>query len=191
MAEQLAAEAFAKVNLGLVVKSRGSDGYHPVVSLAQSVSWFENLTLSRSDDDQFTADGMDSDSDNLAWRAVEAVRSLSSAGGPVALTLHKEIAAAAGLGGGSADAACALGLAAELWGVAMAEVAGPALELGADVPFCLTGGLALMEGRGEKVTLQPAVGSFAMARGVPPGELSTPAVSFRSWCQSGPSRTNT
>jgi 4-diphosphocytidyl-2-C-methyl-D-erythritol kinase len=184
MAEQVVAEAFAKVNLGLMVKGRGPDGYHPLASLAQSVSWADRLTLSRADDDEFTAVGMDAETENLAWRALEAVRALSSSGGPAALTLHKEIAVAAGLGGGSADAAAVFGLAAEVFGVADEDLAGPAQQLGADVPFCLTGGLALLAGRGEKVTPQPAAGSFAMAIVVPPVELSTPAV-YQQWDEMG------
>ncbi|MGI9647786.1 MAG: 4-(cytidine 5'-diphospho)-2-C-methyl-D-erythritol kinase, partial [Acidimicrobiia bacterium] len=140
----------------------------------------DGLRLRHSEEDEFTAEGMEADSGNLAWRAVEAARSLALSGGPVGLTLSKEIPVAAGLGGGSADAAAALGLAAELWGVATEALAGPALELGADLPFCLTGGLAMLEGRGERVTAQPAAGSFALAIVVPPLELSTPSV-YRQW----------
>lgn len=184
MAEQIAADAYAKVNLGLVVGSRGADGYHPLVSLAQSVSWADHLTLSRAAKDEFSAVGMDAEPNNLAWRAVLAVRAVTSATGPVALSLEKDIAAAAGLGGGSADAAASLGLAAELYGLAREGLPGPALELGADVPFCLTGGLALLEGRGEKITAQPAAGSFALAIVVPPVELSTPAI-YQQWDEMG------
>jgi len=184
MAEHLAAEAFAKVNLGLVVGARGSDGYHPLVSLAQSVSWADHLTLNHGDEDAFTAGGMDADDSNLAWQAVVAARAIASSAGRVVLNLEKSIPAAAGLGGGSADAAAALSLAAELLGVAPDDLAVAALELGADVPFCLSGGLAVLEGRGEKVSARPAAGSFALAIVVPPFELSTPAV-YERWDEMG------
>jgi len=184
MAEHLAAEAFAKVNLGLVVDSRGSDGYHPLVSLAQSVSWADHLTLSHGDQDAFTAGGMDADDNNLAWQAVMAARAVASSAGRVVLNLEKSIPAAAGLGGGSADAAATLGLTAELLGVAPGDLPVLALELGADVPFCLAGGLAVLEGRGEKVSARPAAGTFALAIVVPPVELSTPAV-YSRWDEMG------
>ena len=114
MADRMSAEAFAKVNLGLVVSSLGSDGFHPLTSLAQSVSWSDGLTLTRSEDDDFTVEGMDASEENLAWRAVQAVRSEAGSRWPITLRLDKRIAVAAGLGGGSADAAAAMGLASRL-----------------------------------------------------------------------------
>jgi len=184
MAEQQAAEAFAKVNLGLVVSSRGSDGYHPLTSLAQSVSWADRLALEPSDDDEFTAEGMESSHDNLVWRAVEAIRTEVGSTQPIAVHLEKSIAVAAGLGGGSADAAAGLALAAELFGVPADRLGELALELGADVPFCLSGGLALLEGRGDRVSPRPMVGGYALAIVVPDLELSTPAV-YRQWDEMG------
>lgn len=184
MAERQAAEAFAKVNLGLVVSSRGSDGYHPLISLAQSVSWADRLELGFSDEDGFTAAGIEASEDNLAWRAVEAIRAETGARRPVSLHLDKRIAAAAGLGGGSADAAAGLALAAGLAGVPSDRMGELALGLGSDVPFCLEGGLALLEGRGERVSPRPMVDGYALAIVVPDIELSTPAV-YRHWDEMG------
>ncbi len=184
MVDQLAAEAFAKVNLGLVVSGLGSDGFHPLISLAQSISWSDGLTLAGSEDDAFSAEGMEGSDDNLAWRALQAVRSEAGSRRSVAMSLDKRIAVAAGLGGGSADAAAALGLAAHLYGLPVDRLPALGLELGADIPFCLTGGLAVLEGRGERVTQQPMVGGYALGIVVPGFELSTPDV-YRRWDQLG------
>jgi len=184
MAEGKAAQAFAKINLGLIVSSPGRDGYHPLVSLVQSVSWADHLELTTADEDAFTVAGMDGSDDNLAWRAVEAVRSEIGSRRPLALHLRKQIAVAAGVGGGSADAATGLVLAADLLGLPRDRLAELALGLGADVPFCLQGGLAILEGRGERIRPQPAVAGYALGIVVPGLELATPAV-YRQWDEMG------
>ena len=178
MAERRAAEAFAKVNLSLVVASADRDGYHPLVSLAQSVSWADYLELGGSEDeDEFASVHMEGKAeDNLAWRAAVAVREAVGSHRGLSVSLTKNIPVAAGLGGGSADAAAALGLAAGYFGVALGGVAELAVGLGADVPFCLQGGLAIMEGRGERLTPQPALAGYALAIAVPPVELLTAEV---------------
>lgn len=181
---ELAAEAFAKVNFGLTVSSRGSDGYHPVVSLVQSVSWSDRIELVQAGEDRLVVEGMHRSEDNLAWRALQAVRSAAGSAAPMSLTLKKSIAVAAGLGGGSADAAATLALAAGVCGVAADQLPGLALQLGADVPFCLTGGLALLEGRGERVGALPPSEPFAIGIVVPDVELSTASV-YRQWDQMG------
>jgi 4-diphosphocytidyl-2-C-methyl-D-erythritol kinase len=184
MTSRLTAEAFAKVNLGLVVGGLGPDGFHPLISLAQSISWSDGLTLVGHEDDAFHVDGMEASDDNLAWRAVEAVRSEAGSSQPVAVRLAKRIAVAAGLGGGSADAAAALGLAARHYGVPADRLPALGLDLGADVPFCLSGGLAILEGRGEQVSPHPMVGGYALGIVVPDFELSTPEV-YRRWDEIG------
>lgn len=180
MAERRGAEAFAKVNLGLVVSARDGDGYHPLVSLVQSVSWTDHLELGGSDDgDSFSAEGMKTTEDNLAWKAAVAVREVAGSSSRLDVSLGKNIPIAAGLGGGSADAAAVLGLAAEHFGVAHGALHELALELGADVPFCLGGGLAVMEGRGERLSRQAVVDGYALAVVVPPVELATSDVYAR------------
>jgi len=174
------ARAAAKVNLGLRVRSARTDGYHPLVSLGQSVDWFDEIGLERheSDDIEVTGGAAPADESNLAWRAVEALRR-----GPkptVRLTLDKRIPIAAGLGGGSADAAASLALAAELLGRTDEEARREAVELGADVPFCFLGGSAWMEGAGERLTTIETLSGFWMALAVPDFELSTPSV-YRRW----------
>ena len=181
MPEPLKGIANAKVNFGLVVKGRDESGYHPVISLVQSISWWDELSLAASDADEFQAEGMEATEDNLAWRAVNVVRAAAGGGRRITLLLGKHLPLAAGLGGGSADAAAGLGMAARFFGVADELLPALAADLGSDVPFCLSGGLALMEGRGEQLAPQdgPAT-DYALGIVVPPLELSTVDV-YAEW----------
>ncbi|MEE8492361.1 MAG: hypothetical protein V3S60_12020 [Acidimicrobiia bacterium] len=181
MAETLHGKANAKVNLGLMVRSRGADGFHSIFSVVQSISWSDELWLAASDDDDFRVEGMTPQEDNLAWLAVKAVREAVESSQPIALRLEKQVPIAAGLGGGSADAAAGLGMAARFFGFPQESLSDLAGELGADVPFCLTGGLAQIEGRGEQVTPQdPLAEDYALAIVVPPVELPTADV-YAEW----------
>ncbi|MBT8202905.1 MAG: 4-(cytidine 5'-diphospho)-2-C-methyl-D-erythritol kinase, partial [Acidimicrobiia bacterium] len=92
MAEGWAADAYAKLNLGLVVGDRAADGYHPLTSLAQSISWADRVELAPAEADAFSAEGMESTEDNLAWRALIAVRSEATRRRAVKLHLDKRIA---------------------------------------------------------------------------------------------------
>jgi 4-diphosphocytidyl-2-C-methyl-D-erythritol kinase len=171
------AEAFAKVNLSLRLRARDASGYHPLRSLVQSVDWADRLTLEGAESDSFVVTGLPAPADeaNLAWRALEAVRAAAPRRAAVALALEKRIPISAGLGGGSADAAATLALAAGRFGLSAAERAALAPGLGADVPFCLAGGTAWMEGHGERVTSLPPPAGFWLAVVVPPFEISTGA----------------
>jgi len=177
--------AFAKVNLSLRVRTPRPDGMHPVQSLVQSVDWADEMSLEVVEgDDEFVLRGADleADQDNLAWRAVAAMRADSPRA--IHLELDKSIAVAAGLGGGSADAALGLALGAEVFGQTPEEAAAVAADLGADVPFCLAGGSALLEGIGDEVTRLESADDFAIAIVVPPFELATPSV-YRRWDELG------
>lgn len=169
------AEAFAKVNLSLRVRARDASGRHPVRSLGQSIDWWDRLALEPASADTFTVTGLPApvDESNLAWRAMEAARAAATRPGPAALSLEKNIPLAAGLGGGSADAAVALVLAGARFGVEPADRDRLAPGLGADVPFCLLGGTAWMEGYGERLTPLPPLSGFWLAVAVPPFEIST------------------
>ena len=177
--------AFAKVNLSLRVQAPRSDGMHPIWSLAQSVDWADEMSLEVVEgEDEFVLRGSDltADQDNLAWRAVAAMRAgLLPA---IRLELDKSIAVAAGLGGGSADAAIGLALGAEIFGRSPDAAVAAAADLGADVPFCLAGGTAILEGIGDEVTSLPPADDFAIAIVVPPFEMSTPSV-YRHWDELG------
>lgn len=173
---------FAKVNLTLQVRARDASGYHPLRSLVQSIGWSDRITLEPAEDeDDFTVDGpLEAEPSNLAWRAADAVRRHAGVRRPMRLHLEKQIAVAAGLGGGSADAAAALVAAGDRFRVPMADLEAIAPDLGSDVPFCLRGGAAWMEGRGERVTPERLRSDWALAVAVPPFELATASV-YRRW----------
>jgi 4-diphosphocytidyl-2-C-methyl-D-erythritol kinase len=100
------------------------------------------------------------------------------------LRLTKRIPAGAGLGGGSADAAASLGLAARRFGLDDEDVAGIAEAIGADVPFSFVGGTCRVEGRGERLTRLEALRGFSLAIVVPPFAMATPDV-YREWDRLG------
>lgn len=169
--------AFAKLNLGLVVGRRGVDGYHPIRSLSQTVSWADELAVGPAAEDGLEVSGdAPADESNLAWQALVALRRHTGAAAPASLELRKSIPTAAGLGGGSADAAAVLGLS----GLDSETLSSLAQLLAADVPFALVGGSAIVEGRGEQVTPVTALAGFAVAVVVPPVELETATV-YAAW----------
>jgi 4-diphosphocytidyl-2-C-methyl-D-erythritol kinase len=174
--------AYAKVNLSLHVGA-GPGPRHPVSGLFQSIGWADRLSLETAEEDVIAGeDGRPviAGTDNLAWQAAVAVRDVAETELAMALTLGKEIPAAAGLGGGSADAAAALALAGRRYGVGPHMRATLAASLGSDVPFCLAGGLAHVSGTGEVIEPLDPAGGYALALVVPPAEVSTAAV-YAAW----------
>ena len=143
--------AYAKVNLSLEVLGRREDGYHELVSVFQTVSLYDELSLEPWDSLTLACEvpSLGGD-DNLVLRAAR----LLGRGGR--FQLRKGIPVAGGMGGGSSDAALALRLLDAVYGLRLAaeELHAAAGALGSDVPFFLTGGTALVQGRGERVTSQ-------------------------------------
>ena len=156
--------AHAKVNLALAVTGRRTDGYHTLRSVFLRVALHDQLSVtvgSGGTSDELEVEGdLLVGEDNLVLRAASALRGRLGPGlPPLAFHLRKRVPAAAGLGGGSADAAAAIELALAAWGVSMdrADRLAVALGLGADVPFFAAGHpAALVEGIGELVTPLPA-----------------------------------
>lgn len=174
--------ANGKVNLSLVVGTAGEDGYHPIRSLAMSIDMADRLGLAISDEDEFHCSdpGLDHEH-NLAWLALTEYRRRALTHRPVSLRLEKRLPVAAGLGGGSADAAGALILAKEYFSAEIGAEEQIAADLGSDIVFCLEGGFAMLEGRGNDVKpIEPMPTDFALALVTPPFELSTGAV-YRQW----------
>jgi len=174
--------ANAKVNLSLTVSAVGDDGYHPIRSLAISVDSSDRLTVELSDEDSFECSDEElNNENNLAWRAFTAYRKTSLTHRPVSMRLDKRLPVAAGLGGGSADAAAALILAKEYFSAELGVEDSIAAELGSDIAFCLRGGLAMLEGRGNDVKpIDPLPTDFVLAIVTPPIQLSTGQV-YRQW----------
>jgi 4-diphosphocytidyl-2-C-methyl-D-erythritol kinase len=149
----------AKINLTLRVGPARSDGFHDVRTLMQSVALADTLTVTARRGPFVLSGGgpgVPADETNLVWRAAASLwRALGQPGGPrdAHVKLAKQIPAAAGLGGGSADAAAALVALNTIWGGrrSPSDLARLGAELGADVPFFLQGGTALGTGRGDEV----------------------------------------
>jgi len=161
----------AKINLQLAVGPVRADGYHPLVTVFHAVSLFDEVTVRHADGMALTVTGEDAaavpaDRSNLAWRAARALAKAAAVRtGAVRIEIRKRIPVAAGLAGGSADAAATLVACNELWqaGLSSLELAELAADLGSDVPFALVGGTAVGRGRGEQVTPALAAGSYHWA----------------------------
>ena len=148
-------EAPAKVNLTLEVLGNREDGYHEIASVMQAISLFDTLTFRPSDEIKVLAEIEDlGTQDNLVYRAAMLLRETSGVSAGAELHLDKQIPLAAGLGGGSSDAAATLLGLDRLWGLELGEgeLKDLAARLGSDVPFFVTGGTALVGGRGERVS---------------------------------------
>ena len=151
----LEASAYAKINLSLDVLAHREDGFHELRSIMQTVSTCDTIHFSLQ-----AGCGRDTGQENdysLIDRALDAVASMRPSARSVAYQIEKRIPSAAGLGGGSSDCAVALRSAAYLLGadVSDQELLDLSAGLGSDVPFFLTGGTALVEGRGERITSLP------------------------------------
>lgn len=177
---KLAAEAFAKVNLSLVVLGKRRDGYHELDTIFQAVGLSDRLTFEESD--LLTLDVDDptipSGAQNLVLRAARALAEEAGIRPRAAITLEKRIPSGGGLGGGSSDAAVTLlGLAA-LWKL---DVSPDLLSrlggaLGSDVPFFLHGGTARGLGRGERIVPLADQPPRAVVLVMPPFPVPTPDV---------------
>jgi 4-diphosphocytidyl-2-C-methyl-D-erythritol kinase len=158
---RLIALAPAKLNLCLFVGAPRVDGLHPLVSIVQPLSLADELTLEPAAADEVVCAGVEGE--NLAARALAAYRATGWDGPPVRVTIGKRIPIAAGLGGGSADAAAALRLAAHAAGrPGDPRLAAVAPGLGADVPAQIEPRRALMTGAGERVEPLPEPQPFGV-----------------------------
>ncbi len=154
-------QSYAKINLTLDVLGRRSDGYHELATVMQTVDLYDTICLVATDEERVSISCNQPElcnDGNLVVRAAQAIRERLGLKQGVLIELHKRIPVAAGLGGGSGNAAAVL-LALQQWWhlpVDANELWSIATTLGSDVPFFLKGGLALCEGRGEKITpLEP------------------------------------
>jgi 4-diphosphocytidyl-2-C-methyl-D-erythritol kinase len=164
-------DAFAKLTLSLHITGTRADGYHELDATMVSITEpHDSLVIRRAETTSLTvtgpfAAGVPADATNLAWRAADAC------GAHVAIELHKGIPSGAGLGGGSADAAAVL--------TALGGDAEAAAELGADVPFCMRGGFALVRGIGDQLQ-RGEYPLLAVVVATPPFSCSTAEV-YRAW----------
>ena len=143
--------AYAKLNLTLGVRCKRADGYHELDMLMQTIDLCDTVTVTRASDIIVTASGMLLPTNNTLRKAAAYYQALTGRGAHIHVT--KRIPAEAGMGGGSADAAAVLRAMDRLYGEVDRETLREiALKVGADVPFCLEGGLCRAEGVGEILT---------------------------------------
>lgn len=160
--------AKAKINLTLDVLHKRADGYHEVEMVMQSLDLSDSIDLSvRSDAAiclQVAGAELAADHSNLAYRAAELLQRECAVGLGADIVLAKKIPMAAGLAGGSADAAAVLWGLNRLWKLNLpeAELERLGAQIGSDVPFCLRGGTVLARGRGEQLSDLPAMPECAV-----------------------------
>lgn len=173
----------AKINLHLAVGPLGDDGFHELRTIFHAIDLYDEVRALPAERLELGIAGADSpslplDERNLAWQAAQLLASHTHRAPAVRLELTKAIPIAAGLAGGSADAAATLVACDLLWGTRLSrdELLHLAAQLGSDVAFSLTGGTALGTGRGEQLSPVLATGTYVWVLAVAAGELSTPAV---------------
>jgi 4-diphosphocytidyl-2-C-methyl-D-erythritol kinase len=177
------ARAPAKVNVHLAVGPSRPDGFHELHTVYLAVSLFDTVTAAPGSGLALTVSGVDSDvvptdRANLVWRAAQLLAQHAGVPADAVLHIDKSIPAAAGLAGGSADAAAALVALDALWGTRAGreDLLALAARLGSDVPFSLVGGVALGSGRGEQLSPVLAGTPTHWVLGIAGEGLSTPAV---------------
>lgn len=186
VAEAIRVRVAGKINLALRSSTRRADGYHSLATVFQAVSIYDEVEARWAPPGTFSvrvigdqAARVPTDDSNLAVRAARLLRDLVATE-PVGaeLVIRKSIPVAGGMAGGSADAAGALLACAVLWDldVSPEELGELGARLGADVPFCLTGGTALGTGRGDRLAPVLSRGTYHWVLAFSEGELSTPEV---------------
>ena len=162
MIDKTTQRAYAKINIGLDVLRRRADGYHEVKMIMQTVDIYDELVLERRKEPgielRMDNSELPSGGDNLICRAADLLFREKKITEGVNISLTKRIPIAAGMAGGSADAAAALRGLNELFdmGYSLKELQALGVGLGADIPYCLAGGTMLSEGIGEILTPLPA-----------------------------------
>ncbi|MDR7522029.1 MAG: 4-(cytidine 5'-diphospho)-2-C-methyl-D-erythritol kinase [Armatimonadota bacterium] len=160
--KELRLNAYAKVNLGLNVLERREDGFHEVETILHTIALHDEITLREAGEGvRVVADTAEvpTGPDSPIYRAAALLREEHRITQPVEIEVRKRIPIAAGLGGGSADAAVTLMGLAQMWKLRLdgRELAALAGRIGSDVPFFLGGGAAVARGRGERVQPLPAL----------------------------------
>lgn len=181
--DRVTRRAHAKINLSLDVLGKREDGYHLVRMVMQSIGLSDELSFSVAENNthsgrvELTCDrpGLDLGESNLIVRAVRVMQRDFSLTDDLQIELKKRIPVAAGMAGGSTDAAAAFLALRQMFvpEVSDEQLQALALPLGADIPYCITGGTQLSEGIGEKLTPLPAAPRCALVIVKPPEGVST------------------
>lgn len=176
-------KAHAKINLMLNVLGSRPDGYHEIETIMQTLDLYDIVAIAVSPNIEIEVVGADlpDGSENLAYQAADILRNYVGYSGGVKIKLIKRIPLAAGLAGGSADAAAVLRGLNKFWGLGLElkELAVLGARIGSDVPFCVQNGTALVRGRGEIVSLLPDLPSLGVVLVKPSFGVSTADIYHR------------
>lgn len=159
--KEISVKALAKINLGLDVVRRREDGYHEVRMIMQTIHLFDRLEISKNTSGQITMETnlafLPTNENNLVCKAAKLLTDEFGIKDGVHVWLHKHIPVAAGMAGGSTDAAAVLYGMNRIFdlGLSKEELMERGVKIGADVPYCVMRGTALAEGIGEKLTKLP------------------------------------
>lgn len=177
--EQLHLKAMAKINLGLDVVRRLENGYHEVRMIMQTVDLYDELIFTKTEDAgiRITTENAEipTDESNLIYKTAKLLMEKHPVSGGVEIELRKNIPVAAGMAGGSTDAAATFTGLNKLFdmGFSQEELREMAVCIGADVPYCIMGGTALSEGIGEILTPLPAAPECYLVIAKPDLNVST------------------
>ncbi|GFO86347.1 MULTISPECIES: 4-(cytidine 5'-diphospho)-2-C-methyl-D-erythritol kinase [Anaerostipes] len=156
--DRIVLKSFGKINLGLDVVRRRTDGYHEVRMIMQTVGLCDTLTMRKTKGEKISMkcdlSFLPTDRKNLVYQAIELMKERYHISSGVAVDLKKRIPVAAGMAGGSSNCAAAIKGMSQLFGLDLSieEMCEIGVSLGADVPYCIWGKTALAEGIGEKLT---------------------------------------
>ncbi len=159
--KEIAVKALAKINLGLDVVRKREDGYHEVKMVMQTIHLFDRLEMKKTQADEITITTnltfLPTNENNLVYKAAKLLKDEFSIKDGIHVKLHKHIPVAAGMAGGSTDAAAVLYGMNSMFelGLSKGELMQRGVKIGADVPYCIMRGTALAEGIGEKLTALP------------------------------------
>lgn len=179
---QIELKALAKINLGLDVLGKRENGYHDVRMVMQSVYLYDEVKITKRKEPGIVLSTnlgfLPSGEGNIAYKAAQLLMDEFQIGQGVDIVLDKHIPVAAGLAGGSSDAAAVLFGMNRLFGLKLSqkELMERGVKLGADVPYCIMRGTVLAEGIGENLTVLPAMPKCTVLIAKPPVSVSTKTV---------------
>jgi len=178
--KQVKLKSRAKINFSLDVKSKRPDGYHEVQMIMQQINLYDNIYISEREDNEIkiytNCEYIPTNASNIAYKAADKLRKSLSISKGVGIYIDKRIPVAAGLAGGSSNAATVLYGLNSLWnlGLSKVELMDIGATIGADVPFCILGGTALAEGIGEELTpIESDIKNTWIVLAKPPISVST------------------
>lgn len=182
MKDTIQLKALAKINLGLDVLGRRENGYHDVRMVMQTIYLYDNITVTKKETPGVTLESnlyyLPTNEENIAYRAAKMLLDEFGVENGVHITLDKHIPVAAGMAGGSSNAAAVLVGVNRLFalGLTEQELMERGVQLGADVPYCVMRGTVLAEGIGEELSPLPPLPKCYVLVAKPPVSVSTKTV---------------